>query len=251
MNKRYRVVLFSLFTALASSVFARENLTLLAPESHPFAYQNGEGGIAIDIIEQLFKRSNIEYELKIVPLKRAIKIVDERPQHCVFPLQRTQERETIYKWVSPLLVTKSTIFSLQSSPIEVTVLEQLASYRIGTLSGSGLENYLNTAKIPLQVDAAGSAKQNIEKLRLGRTELWATDELVAAYHSDVTGIALKPQFWFLTVLRGLACHIETDDQLIDELTMQLKTLYENGTIEEIYQAYSEKFILDIDTSQRF
>ena len=186
-----------------------------------------------------------------MPLKRAIKIVEEKQQHCVFPLQRTQERESIYKWVSPLLVTKSTIFSLETSAIEVRVLEQLAPYRIGTLSGSGLENYLTTAKIPFQVDAAGSAKQNIEKLRLGRTQLWATDELVAAYHSDVTGVALKPQFWFLTVLRGLACHIDTDDKLIEKLTIQLKSLYGNGTIEGIYQDYSKKFSLEIDTSQRF
>lgn len=251
MTWNYRLVLITILTALTTSALSREDLTLLAHESYPYAYKDGEGGIAIEIIEKLFKTSKVDYQLKIVPLKRAIKLVQENQHHCVFPLQRTQERESTYKWVSPLLVTKSTIFSLETSPIQVKVLEQLAPYRIGTLSGSGLETYLTSAKIPFQVDAAGSAKQNIEKLRLGRTQLWATDELVGAYYSDETGIALKPQFWFLTVLRGLACHSETSDELIEKLTTHLKTLYQNGTIEEIYRAYSKKFLIEIDTSQRF
>ncbi len=233
-----------LYLLLSGHAVAYDKITLLTAYVPPYVLSSGDNGIAIDIAKELFEQTNINYTIESYPLARAIKLAEITPGFCVIPIQRSQERETKFKWVSPVVVSHSAFFTLADDSYSLSVLSDARDELVGVLRGSAQEEYLRTTKIPFRVDEASSELQNLKKLTKRRIKIWATDAIMAPYYAEQEGVKIKRQFIFQSTLRGLACHISTPDSVIDLLTERLKLLYKNGRIKEIFFSYTNKLDLE-------
>lgn len=217
---------------------------ILTAEMPP--YVEKDSGLAMDIVKELFKRANLKTKIKTFPLKRALKLAEKKNNTFVVPVPRSQERETAYKWVGPILITQTALFSLQEDDIKIDVFKDAFPYRILVANGSADEEYLTGFGI--KTDVGNNDWYNIKKLRKKRARLWAADTIMASYYAQKEGVNIKKQITIITTLRSIACNINTPDSVIEHLNDILNTIYSDGTIKTIFNKYMKRFDI-MDTAQ--
>jgi polar amino acid transport system substrate-binding protein len=210
-------------------------------------YVEKKSGLAIDIVKELFKRAGLKYKIKTMPLKRSIKVAKEEKNTCVVPVQRSQERETKFKWVGPIIITQTGLFSLSEDDIKIDVFKDAFQYPILVARGSADEEYLEG--FGLKTDVAADGYLNILKLKGKRARLLAGDTIITPYYAEKAGVNIKKQITIITTLRSLACNLNIPDETILLLNDTLSVMYSDGKIRKIFAKYAQKF--DIKDSAQF
>jgi len=237
------IIPFILCLSFLSVTFANASeyeLHLLSFEDPPYVNYQGEEkvGLAVDIIKQLMKRAHIRYKMDLVPAKRALIMASKQRNTCVFPVARSQEREVRFAWVSPIVISRYGFFKRQNDKtMQIHSLTDALPYDIGSFLGSGIAEYLKG--LSFEVDLAATNDANIIKLDAKRVDIWASDTLSAHYimktkNEGNASLALV----FFTALKGMACHSDVSDSTIGRLSQTLKTMYQDGTIEQIQLKYA-------------
>ncbi|MBC3910403.1 substrate-binding periplasmic protein [Undibacterium umbellatum] len=104
-------------------------------------------GYVYELIVAMSAQLGRKPDLSIYPWARAIKMTREGRNYGVFPLQRTLERESSYKWLIHLGTAPNRFFGKRSTiagnvNIEHASIEQLRGLRVGIVRGSSLEQEL-------------------------------------------------------------------------------------------------------------
>ncbi|MCL9780098.1 ABC transporter substrate-binding protein [Vibrio sp. S4M6] len=225
----------------ASLTVSAQTYTLLTEAQPPYAEQSGGriSGVAVDIVSKLFKDVGLEYKVAIMPWKRAYATAQHFPNSCVFPVQRSQERESQFHWVSPILITLTAFFTNADSTTSIRTLNDVAKLRIGSYLGSATAQYLQSQGFHVELTIRD--EQNIHKLRRQRIDVWATDILVANYllRQSSESDSIKQRLAFFSTLRGIACNKQVPIKVINRLSEQLKQMYLDGTIEAMLKPYTQ------------
>lgn len=227
-----------LFLSLFISVLFASNSYILNTFNFP-PYINKKEGLVLDIVKELFKNSNISYNIKTLPQARAIQKTKYSELNIITPIQRSQEREADFKWVGPILITQTALFTLKNSDLKIDVLNDIKRNKVLVVRGSSEEEYLKS--FGFNIDAVKTDLQNANKLRVQRAKIWATDTISASYFSRKSNISIKKHLIFMTTLRSLAFNINTSDETIELLNKNLQKMYSDGTIEKLLLRYSSKF----------
>lgn len=193
-------------------------------------------GLVEIIFESLMQRTNIEYDIQIMPAKRAEIFAQTNQNTCVFPIEKSQEREVFFSWVSPIIVSKQGFFTDPNHSISLQVLEDAWAYRIGSYLGSGIGEYLQS--FGYQVDFATQNEANILKLQINRIDLWASDILTAEHFSKISGIEISDsKLDFFTLLRAIGCHPSVSEETVSKMQHELQEMYKSGQIFNIVQKF--------------
>lgn len=109
---------------------------------------NAPQGYVYELIVAMSAQIGRKPDLSIYPWARAVKMTKEGRNYGVFPLERTAERETSYKWLIHLGTAPNRFFGKRSNAagvvnIESASLEQLRGLRVGIVRGSSLEKELH------------------------------------------------------------------------------------------------------------
>ncbi|ALO35950.1 hypothetical protein CMT41_15375 [Colwellia sp. MT41] len=236
---KIRVTYLTVFmlNILVSSVYAT-TFTLLTEELPPYSIRgNGsETGASIDIVSQLFERAGFDYEIIIVPWKRAMRMSLSDENTCIFPMQRNQEREATYHWISPILITQTGFYTRKDSPHKLVTIDDAKGLIIGTYNGSAVAEYLTSWGYDVRITPRDAP--NIHKLMKNRIDVWAADTLSAKYLADKHKITnMKEQLVYFSTLRALACNTKVAEIKVNKLRQELKLMYTDGTIEAIISKY--------------
>jgi len=71
----------------------------------PYSYVGKDGtiqGISTDKVRELFNKLGLEYEIHIVPWRRALNLVEETPNSFIYSIDRLTAREDHYHWLYAL-----------------------------------------------------------------------------------------------------------------------------------------------------
>jgi polar amino acid transport system substrate-binding protein len=221
-------------------------LEVLTMEMPPYVMPGAESGIVIDTLKEVAKRSGMELKFSITPLKRGSNEVKQTPNTCVAPLDRSQERETEYKWVSPVLITQSAFFSKKKDSIKIDTLTDAKKHKVGVLRGGVVEEMLTGKKFELE--NANDDFQNLKKLQAGRFELWAADTLIAPYWAKQEKIDIEELYTFATTLAAMACNKGISDQKIEKMNAELTKMYKDGKMKQIFQKYTSQLGIHVKAS---
>lgn len=200
---------------------------------------DNEGLVSI-ILKHLMQKAGINYRLTIMPPKRAELFVQFTPNTCVIPIEKSQEREVFFTWVSPVLISQTGLFRLASAPpVTLATLEDARPYRIGSYLGSSTGDYLSS--FSYKVDLATLNEANIHKLKADRIDLWASDVLSAKYIAKQANIPITDsRLNFFTSLRAIGCHEDMDDEVLQAMRNALQELYRSGQMKTILQNFLGK-----------
>lgn len=229
----------SLFMCLLGSLpsyAAPKTYTLAFTANPPFSMtDNGRPqGIAINIVTALFEKAQLPYQLLEVPLVRAMVNAKNIDNYCAFPVQRAQNIEAEYQWISPILITRSGLFARQDFKGELLTLSDAKKMTIGVLRGSGDAEYLRS--FGFTIEEANSPAQNIDKLLANRFDLWATDVLSAQFFikkRDPQAKIAKEVLTFRATLSSLACNMNMPKEDSIKLQEVLDTMIKDGVLQKL------------------
>lgn len=205
--------------------------------------QSGQiSGLSVEIVSTLFDRAGIPFQIEIVPWQRAYVVSQRLENACLFPIQRTQERESMFHWFSPIMVTQTGFYTLSESPGQIRTLEDVGELKIGTYRGSAVADYLQ--RLGYDVDLSSDDEMNLKRLQHMRIQVWAADTLTAKTLARQAGLSmLQEQLVFFTSLRSLACNLAMPVDQVARLNDELQQMHRTGVIRRLVSKYRHR--LDI------
>lgn len=196
-------------------------------------------GIATDKLRSALARADVDYEIALLPWRRAYTAALKRPHTCVYSTSRTPEREALFKWIGPLDTAHWVLMGRADRKLALTSLEQARGLRIGTYHGDARDAYLRS--LGFDTDAAPNDILNPQKLLQGRIDLWAASwrrgSTVLQQHGwDKT---IVPVLTFRHIDVYLACNPSVPDALVARLNAELEAMARDGTAQRIEQDYAD------------
>lgn len=227
----------SIGMCLALSVSAQP-LTVITYGEAPFAVEqaNNNSGLSIEVLAELFSRANIDYHVTFLPLKRGMAVTEYSPNTCVMPIERNQQRESRYRWIGPVMISRYGLFSKTALQPKLITLEDAQQYSIGSFLGSGVSQYLSAAGF--KVELTSNALLNVKKLSRDRIELWASELISAKWLMQQQSVDFgEPELVFYTSLRAMGCHPSLSDSHFEALTAALQSMYQDGYMRKLNAKY--------------
>ncbi len=229
----------------ASHAEERPHINLVSFVDSPYVLpvEHRPEGLVVDYVEALLKRAGFDFSMQILPPKRALLHALKQDNTCVFPIERSQEREVEFQWVSPVLISRHGFFPHPEKDIgELRVLADVQDYRLGSYLGSGIGEYLSA--LGFDVDYAATNEANIQKLLADRVGLWASDEVSALYIASRYGVELRPSpLIFFTTVRAMGCYAEMNPKYVQTLNKVLSDMHRDGSFDILKAAFAERLKL--------
>jgi polar amino acid transport system substrate-binding protein len=210
--------------AYSSAAFAEQPLRFATEEYPPFNFTDPKGalvGMSTDILFEAAKRADVKVSFEIMPWVRAYSEALNKPDACAFSTTMTDERRDLFQWVTPLVRNDWAIFARTGDYQRVSSLDDLKGKRIGVYQGGAIETFLQR-ETGFVLEAA--VRDDLNPLRLSKGE-----------------IDIRPSFTFREVELGLACNRIVPKQKIVALQAALKSMGEEGLIENIQARYLLEF----------
>ncbi len=214
---------------------ATEIIQVMTMEMPPYVMPMAKNGIVIDVLNEIGKKAGFQFQFAVTPLKRAAVEVKESVGSCVAPMDRSQERETEYKWIGPVLITQYSFFSLKNSNFQFDTFMDAKTKKVGLLRGSVVEEILSAKKFEIEI--ANDDFQNVKKLQAKRFELWASDSLAAPYWARQEKVEIENVYTFATTLASMACNKSIEDKKIEKMNHELTLMYKDGRMKKIFNKY--------------
>ncbi|WP_275546811.1 MULTISPECIES: substrate-binding periplasmic protein [unclassified Pseudomonas] len=202
-----------------------------------FAQEDNIDGIAVDIVQEMFKRAGVRYNLTLrFPWDRIYKLALEKPGYGVFVTARLPEREETFKWVGPIGPDDWVMLAQGDSPVTLTGLDDAKRYRIGAYKGDAISEYLSEKGVEHSTSLRD--QENARKLATGQIDLWATGDPAGRYLAKQEGISgLKTVLRFNSAELYLALNKETPDEIVARLQAVLDRMRAEGFVEKTLNSY--------------
>lgn len=194
-------------------------------------------GQAADKVHELFKRSNLQYDIKMVSWNRAIELAKQNNDTCVFSTARIKEREAWFHWIGPIASGNWSIFGRPEKLGKVSCIEEIKQESIGTEVGNVTVAYLSEKGY--QVITSSESATTFKNLAVGRIDYAAAGDthgakIIAEHQLQDKVVKL---FNFNTSDYYLACNKQMDAASISLLQAKLKEMKSDGSYKAIDSKY--------------
>ena len=136
-------------------------------------------GFFSEIVSAAAKEAGLNLEIKFFPWKRGENMAENGQIFAVFPYIRTADREKVFLFSDPVAPSKGKFFYLKSrlkGDLSWTKPADLKPYTIGGVVGYWYEKEFKA--VGLDLDMVFDEETNFTKLKAGRIDLAASEELV-------------------------------------------------------------------------
>lgn len=202
-------------------------LTILAEENPAYAYYDTTSrviaGPATEIVRSLLQETGIQYDLSMIPWRRAYRRLQTEKNTCAYLVNKTPEREPFFQWVSPIMMGGWAVFKRHDSHIEITSSADLQKYNVVGKRDSAAASQMEK-EAGINIMAALSDEAAVRLLYHGRADLWITGVNSGPLAAKKFGL---PQpaialFWKPAEL-SVICSKTTDKKLIETLNTANQT----------------------------
>lgn len=228
---------------------AATELTIVGQEYPPFNWsESGQvrGGM-VDVLRAACDKLHYQCHFQIVPLARAIKMLQDGSADAVMSLIPNAERAAFARFSPVLVVNHLSYFGIQGQATPHNKLQDLRGWTVAAVRGSAslqlARQHQQLVGDQIVVEEVNN-ETLVKKLQAGRYgEQGAIfgGEAVLTYEADKIHLALEP------VLRTEAQHFVTafsrksmDAPTFDALYKALEALKKNGEVKRILKPYGLK-----------
>ena len=220
---------------------AQQPIPILAGDAPPFVIEAGnEGqGLILDMVVEAARRAGHTPQVTFMPWKRAQEMGAAGQDMLLVPLARTQQQESRYTWVAPLLRVDHVLVGLnqRADSLEQAWVQRL---RVIVSDGSLEEQALKDAKYPSDlILSVPRGTKELDMLRTGRGDVWLTGALQAAWRWKLAGYQEPLVFGGVIKVETvyLACSSKCDPSLVAGLAKAVESMRRDGTIGKIQRHY--------------
>ncbi|MDB5892741.1 MAG: amino acid transporter substrate-binding protein [Rhodoferax sp.] len=235
--------------AAATPALAQDTVRILTEEYPPYNYTDHGviTGLGTEVVQAVLKEINVEGQIQSVPWARAYETALASDSVLVYSMNRSKEREKLFKWIGPITPTDFYLFALKNRNLQLAELADARGLQIGTVNQDIGEQYLalNGFAIGRNLQSSNRYELNYEKLKRGRIDLWVMNELGAYYMARQAGddpsVTLQKAFRIAELSGGgnyMAFGNKTPDALVERFRRGLEAIKRNGT----YDALQRKWL---------
>lgn len=222
-------------------------IEVLTEEYAPYNYseQGQIQGIGTIIVEATLKRAGYEYQISILPWSRAYKQTQSNPNTLIYSISRSPQREPYFHWIGVIADIEFHFFSLASrQDIQpFNTLNTAKKYRVGSIRDDYLEQFLMLQGFK-NLQRNNNHQANLEKLLLGRIDLWPVSKEAASYYLKAK--ALSPTTYLkkvhtITDFSGgelyMAMGLHTSPEVVHKISQALAEIKQDGTYQALINQY--------------
>lgn len=232
------IITLSTGFAFAASV---DDIRWLAQDYPPYIYIDDNGknhGPVADFVGELMKKtgsSKTQNDIEIRNFTKMFVYSNNDKNTVFFPLARTKDRESHFKWVGPIFINEPVIFAKSArrstdkgltgrKPITITAIDDLKAYSI-----LGREKYTGVIQLQqadINVDTGDSDTDNFLKLKDDKVQMVVCDKTVGNYLIKKLGLDIQDYevvYKLDTNEMSFAFNTDTDDDLIKLIADNIKT----------------------------
>lgn len=185
-------------------------------------------GTGVDLMKEVGRRAGVALRFEAYPQARARLLVEQQPDACL-PAGRLPELQAKYKWTAPLLHMRLVLLARADDGRQLSGLEQAQSLRVGAMRGTMAAARLKEQG--LAVEESADYLSGLEKLRLGRLDLWAMLDVGVSSLAKHLGMAPPRVAWVMDTLDvSFACNRQVDDALIARLDRAIAAMRADGSM---------------------
>ena len=194
-------------------------------------------GFATEKIRAIMARVGIDYDIEMLPWKRAYLLAQYQVDTCVYSTTRVPQREALFKWVGPTHENDWTLFGRADRNYRIASIEDARKYRIGAYNGDVRSDALIAQGFI--VDTVQDKLSNPRKLLVKRIDLWASSVRVgsAIVAENGWGAQIVPVLTFKRTELYLACNPSVPDALVAKMNGALRAMNSEGVSAAIERKY--------------
>jgi len=224
----------------------------LVTESYPPLnfLENGEiAGIGADQVREIMKREGIGYTIRMVPWARAYWLAENRKNHCVFTTAITPDRAENFAWISPLGGAELFLVKKTGANVPDGLGNITRSLSVGSVANDYTEEALRANGFA-HIDYFDDVDGVLNQLFHGRLDLAALSS-ITFFELVRQGIEVEKVHGFGKLVgNGLACHPQTDADLIHRMRSGLEKIIADGFQAEVWMKYAGELAEDVAAEKR-
>ncbi len=236
MRKRLLLIFFSL-----ASMAHAESISFVTEDYPPFNYREGKDikGATVDQVREIMAGIGVDdYTIEVMPWARAYNQALTTPMSCAFVTAHNAKRDSLFKWVQPLLVDRNILIKHTGSDVTAKNLDEARQYVTGTWQEDYTETLLRQANFP-KIDVANDFNATLKKLLRGRIDLMPISQFYfdklkqeGQPVEEVTLLASQPM--------GISCQKDFPDDLLARMQAALDKMIADGEQKRIFLKYGLK-----------
>lgn len=234
----WRRVLLSLLLLVCLPLRAAE-LLLYTEEGPPFNFtRDGQlTGYAVEVVQEMLRRSGDKARIEVVPWSRGYALAREEANVGLFSMARIAEREGLFQWVGPFMITQNRFYTRKGSNLKITSLDQARGLRIALPRQWYSLQYLASRGFS-DIFAVSSPAKMVSLFSKGRTDVLAVSDISLPMLLAEAGMRpeqVEAQFSFLRHQSYLGFSPATDPALVARWQAALDDMKRDGSFGRIYQ----------------
>jgi polar amino acid transport system substrate-binding protein len=240
------LILSVALVGFSSMAAAEPTLVIATGEEPPTVSENPKESFFTEVMREVGREMGVTFEFKFMPWKRCEYSLEQNDAWGAVPYVATPERREKFFFSDKLFNKKAKFFYYSADGTEKNIpfaeLSDLKGYRIGAVIGYYYERGFIDAG--LNVESLPTAEQNWQKLKLGRIDLFPSQELTGRYllrklfpEDYKNFLAIEKPFDESGNYLITSKNYPDTQNLLTRFNAALKTVKANGT----YQRILDKF----------
>lgn len=129
-------------------------------------------GQSTELVRAVIQKLGRDATIEVVPLADGMKLVQQTVNTAIYSINRTSQRETLYKWAGPIGTYEQAFYAKKGSKITLNKLEDAKSAGlIGVYKGDAGNQYL-AAQGFTNLDESQTDVEALRKLMNNEVQLW-------------------------------------------------------------------------------
>lgn len=199
-------------------------------------------GPAVDIVKEIQRRLGSHEKIEVYPWARAYKRALEEENIVLFGMARTEVRQDKFNWIGPIAEKRDILAAKKTSGWVINSLEDAKQVdHIGTLRGDAKEIFLQRHGFTNLVSTHDD-QNNVNKLLLGRIDLWATKipglkaicSLAGVDYHEITEVYnMRKSEIFIAISQ------KTSEKIVQDWTGAFESMLADGTLLQIKSEWNK------------
>lgn len=224
-----------------------QKISVVTEEMAPYNFTGNDKvltGLATDVVKEIFKRAQLDYDIKSYPWARAYLIAQSTPNVAIYSMGRNDEREPMFKWVGTIVQREVYLYKLAARPeLKANTLGDVKGMALGGVRAGVRTMYLQKEGLPVAEVTDDST--NLQKLLVKRIDAFPIDEPNLVYLSRMAGVDFDvfEKLLKLDKLSGglnLAFSLGTPDETVAKARVALEGMHKDGSLKQITARWSTK-----------
>lgn len=240
------------FLLFFSKEISATELTILTEHLAPYQIVS-EGsikGLSTEIVTATLQQSQYKYDIVAYPWAMSYRRAKTEKNTCIYSLARIPVRESAFKWVGHITSGTISLYSLSSRQIFISTVEEAKNYNIAVIRDDVTHHFLLTKGFieneNLYVVNQYEALLKLLELPSRNIDLVVLNDDMLKHRVKSLAEMLKYRPVFplkeLALNFHLACSLNTDKKVIDNLIDAMKVLEHRGVFKKIRKKWEKNMM---------